>query len=492
LVNKNYSIAGISVPKLFFWVSILFILANSILIYFDNYLLLGLALIAIIGYYGIFEFEKIYYFIVFTTSLSVALQRIFPDFPFNLALPSEPLMILLLFIILLKSIKSGMFEKQILFHPISISILFYLFWIFFTSITSSMPLVSFKHLFSKIWFTVPLFFFPVLLFRRQKNILLFFSLYILSFSFVIIYSISKHLTFGLFDKNAAHFVMQPFFNDHTSYGAVLAMYIPILAGLLFFPKIKPYARLILTFGLALFSIALVLSYTRAAWISVVGALILAGFLLLKIQIRYIILGSIVAIAFLFVYRVEIIDKLNKNKQDSSTEISAHVQSMSNIATDASNLERINRWNSALKMFKERPIIGWGPGTYMFQYAPFQMSGDKTIISTNFAEGGNAHSEYISPLVEQGIPGLLTFLLVIVATFATALKVYYHSKNAKVKLLSLIGILSLTTYLIHGLLNNYLDSDKASVPFWGLIALICSLDIYMLENKNPQLGGAEER
>ena len=380
-------------PKLFFWGSILFILANSILIYFDNYLLLGFALFAVIGYYSIFEFEKIYFFIVFTTSVSVALQRIFPEAPFNLALPSEPLMILLLFIILLKSIQIGMFKKPILAHPISISILFYLFWIFLTSITSSMPLVSFKYLLSKIWYIVPLYFFPVLLFRKQKNIFLFFGLYILSFSFVIIYSISKHLSFGLFDKNAAHFVMQPFFNDHTSYGAVLAMYIPILAGLLFFPKIKPTARIALTIGLALFSIALILSYTRAAWISIVGAFILAAFLLLKIQIRFIIFGSIVAIAFLFIYRVEIIDKLDKNKQDSSTEISAHVQSMSNIATDASNLERINRWNSALKMFKERPLIGWGPGTYMFQYAPFQMSGDKTIISTNFAEGGNAHSDF---------------------------------------------------------------------------------------------------
>ena len=27
--------------------------------------------------------------------------------------------------------------------------------------------------------------------------------------------------------------------------------------------------------------------------------------------------------------------------------------------------------------------------------------DLTIISTNFGDGGNAHSEYLSPLAEQG-------------------------------------------------------------------------------------------
>jgi hypothetical protein len=34
-----------------------------------------------------------------------------------------------------------------------------------------------------------------------------------------------------------------------------------------------------------------------------------------------------------------------------------------------------------------------------------------------------------------------------------------------------------TYFIHGVLNNYLDTDKASVPFWGFIAVLVAIDIY---------------
>jgi len=34
-----------------------------------------------------------------------------------------------------------------------------------------------------------------------------------------------------------------------------------------------------------------------------------------------------------------------------------------------------------------------------------------------------------------------------------------------------------TYFIHGVLNNYLDTDKASVPFWGFIAILVALDVY---------------
>ena len=82
--------------------------------------------------------------------------------------------------------------------------------------------------------------------------------------------------------------------------------------------------------------------------------------------------------------------------------------MSNITTDASNLERINRWKSALRLFAERPTLGWGPGTYQFEYASYQNYYEKTIISTNSGNKGNAHSEYLSILAESGWPGLLVF------------------------------------------------------------------------------------
>jgi hypothetical protein len=36
---------------------------------------------------------------------------------------------------------------------------------------------------------------------------------------------------------------------------------------------------------------------------------------------------------------------------------------------------------------------------------------------------------------------------------------------------------LITYYTHGVLNNYLDTDKASIPFWGFTAMIVAIDIY---------------
>ena len=460
-------------------------------LFFELYYLLPLFTITPLVYFGLFSFEKLYYFAVFATPFSLNLEKIVPGLGFNLSLPSELFLSFLFFILLIKLIEGKLFEIKIFTHPISIAVLFYLFWMFVTSISSSMPQVSFKHFLAQCWFVFPLFFLPMLLFRKKNNILLFFALYIIPFTGVILYSIKKHLSFGLFDKDAGNFVMQPFYNDHTSYGAIIAMFLPVLIGMLFYRNIKVYVKVFIALLAVLFSVALILSYTRAAWISFLGAVILSAFMVLRIKIRYVAVIALAAISLLFIYRIEIIDKLSKNKQDSSAELSAHIKSISNIATDASNRERINRWNCALKMFKERPLLGWGPGTYMFQYAGFQMARDKTIISTNFGEGGNAHSEYIGPLAEQGFMGLITISGIVLTFFLYAFRLYYRLSRSEDRLLVLICIASLSTYFIHGLLNNYLDTDKASVPFWGFMAIICSLDIYT-QKKNPQLGGAEER
>jgi putative inorganic carbon (HCO3(-)) transporter len=470
------------VPISFLLGSLLFILIAAISFYTKQYYFLAASFIPLLFYYSMFRFEMIYYFIVFATPLSIALEWLLPEASFNLSLPSEPLLALMLLILVFKLLSSNLFDKRIFSHPITIAVLIYLGWMLITTITSSMPMVSLKHFFAKVWFVFPLYFFPIVLFKKRMNIHKFFILYIIPLSIVIVYTINKHLSFGLFDKKAAHLVMRPFYNDHTSYGAILAMYLPVLIGLILLFRKQLLKRTIFLGLLGLFTVATVLSYTRAAWISVLGALLLLLLLSLKIKLRTILLLAGLVISILFTFRLEIIDKLDKNQQDSSTELSEHVESISNIATDASNLERINRWNSALKMFKEKPILGWGPGTYMFQYAPFQMADDKTIISTNFGDWGNAHSEYIGPLAEQGVPGLITVLLIVFTTLQTAFRLYYHTKDKLEKHLILISILSLTTYFIHGLLNNYLDTDKASVPFWGMIAIIVSIDLWKNKDK----------
>ena len=186
----------------------------------------------------------------------------------------------------------------------------------------------------------------------------------------------------------------------------------------------------------------------------------------------------VIIALFFVYEKEIMIQLESGRYKSTKNrnIEQRLQSIANVTTDASNTERFNRWASAIRMFKEKPFFGWGPGTFQFQYAPFQISTEKTQISTNFGEKGNSHSEYIGPLAETGVLGLLSFLGILITSLLTAGKLVYHSPTKKTRVFAIAIALGLITYFVHGTLNNFLDTDKACAPFWGFIAMLVMMDV----------------
>ena len=96
--------------------------------------------------------------------------------------------------------------------------------------------------------------------------------------------------------------------------------------------------------------------------------------------------------------------------------------------------------------------------------------------------GNAHSEYLGPLSESGFVGLISFLALVLAIIIYAINMYYET-NEKVKKTLLLGIIvSLISYFIHGLFNNFLDTDKASVAIWGVVAIIVALDLVNSKNK----------
>ena len=123
--------------------------------------------------------------------------------------------------------------------------------------------------------------------------------------------------------------------------------------------------------------------------------------------------------------------LAKNTHEHTTEaFEEKIQSAANVTTDASNLERINRWDCAVQMFKKKPITGFGPGTYAFEYAPFQDPENQTIISTNFGDMGNAHSEYLGALSETGLIGLLLFLSIVASIFVYAIRLYCPNRHCR--------------------------------------------------------------
>ncbi|MCK5765478.1 MAG: O-antigen ligase family protein, partial [Bacteroidales bacterium] len=446
-------------------VSIAFIVLNCYLIIQDKYYALLTPILLIFLFLYIFSLDKLILLITFLTPIAINFKD--PDMGIGITLPTEPLLLGVLVVFILKLFYDGGFNRKIVTHPVSIFIIINLIWLGITTITSEIPLVSVKFLIARLWFVVPFYFIGILLFKKVKNIKVFNWLYIIPLLIVIFYTLVNHAGYG-FDKPSSNMVMQPFYNDHTAYGAVIAMFIPFFAGFSLSKSYTNSQRLASFIVLFLLIIGLIFSYSRAAWISISFALMVYAIIAFRIKFRWVLGGFLLLAGLFYMFSFQLIDRLESNKQDSSTDFAEHIQSMSNISSDASNLERINRWNCALRLYEERPFWGWGPGTYQFVYAPYQRSKEKTIISTNAGDMGNAHSEYIGPLSESGVLGMLTFIAIVIAVSITGLRVYKRADSKEVKLISLVILLGLMSYFAHGLLNNFLDTDKASVPFWGFI------------------------
>jgi len=454
--------------------SLAFLALNIYLFLHDKYWGILLPLLLLMAILYTFSMEKVMMLITFLTPLAVNLKS--SDFNVGISLPTEPMLFAVMIIFLFKLLLDGGYDRRIMRHPVSIAIVINLIWIFITCFTSELPVVSIKFMVSRLWFVIPFFFLAVVMFKDTKYIKQFQWFYIIPLLFVIFYTLFNHSMHG-FDKPSSNMVMKPFYNDHTAYGAAIAFFLPMFVGFVLAATNKKSTRIFAFIVLVILVMGIIFSYSRAAWISVAFALGVYVIVKLKIKFRWVILAMVVLVGVFYVFRYQFIEKLEKNKQDSSTDFVEHVQSISNISSDASNLERINRWASALRLFKERPIFGWGPGTYQFVYAPFQRSKEKTIISTNYGDMGNAHSEYIGPLSEEGVLGMLTFLAIVILTAITGMRVYKRARDKEVKWLSLLIMLGLITYYIHGLMNNFLDTDKASVPFWAFTAMLVALDIY---------------
>ena len=440
----------------------------------ENYWIAAIPLFIVISYLAIFSLDIILLIIAFSTPLAVVLND--KSSGPALSIPGEPLMFGVLLLFVFKFIFEGKFDRKILNHPVTLAIAFHILWMFITSVTSTYPLVSFKHLLSQLWFIIPFYLLGTQLFREKKNIKIFVWLYSSTLLIVIFYTLIQHAQ-NSWTQKAAHWVMIPFYNDHTAYAAVLALFIPPMIAFMRDRYSSFRERFLAGFMSIMLIIAIILSYTRAAWLSLIVTLIVYFIYSFRIKFYNVLLIGAGLVTLFMIFSSDIFMKLEKNRQDSATDFNKHIKSISNITTDASNLERINRWNSALRMWKQKPFFGWGPGTYQFNYAPFQKSSETTIISTNAGDSGNAHSEFIGPLSEEGVFGMLAMVLIVITVIYRSSILYSTSKDPNIRLLTLGILLGLITYFVHGTLNNFLDTDKLSVPFWAFIAMLVSMDVY---------------
>lgn len=440
------------------------------------------------------------FFFLFLLSLPLSVKTSIGFNETTLMFPSELLTGILVFAFMFTWLFNSTFEKRFLFHPVTVSLLLYLLTTVLMLPFSSSGLISAKATVVRICYLIVSYFFMHLLLKHlaekaYKPVLY----YGASMVPVIIYVLFRHSQYG-FSKDTSGYVTNPFYSDHTIYSACIAMILPTFIALSANSRLFNFnftKRTLLLAACSVFMIAIFFSYCRATWISLAVVLLFSLALRFRIIFRQLIVFSIFCGTFAFMNRDAIVESLRKNRSDSNARhagLTEQTKSIANISNDESNAERLNRWSCAIRMFAEKPLCGFGLGTYQFQYLGFQKESEMTRISVTSpynvlqGRGGTAHSEYFLSLSETGIFPLSFFILALLFGVKTGMKIIYTDTNEKRKIIVKAALAGMLTYAVHALFNNFLDTDKAAFLFWSCLCIIVTADLEQKKNNAAELMG----
>lgn len=405
----------------------------------------------------------------------------------GLSIPIEPMLLGIALIFIFRQVSKGGIPRQVLRHPLTLLIFLQTIWVAATLLKSSYSEVSLKFLVARLVYIAVYYFFFIELFKKRKNIKKFLFLYLLGYIPVILYSLQRIGANG-FSRPYSPVMAEPFYSDHTILGACIAMLLPICV-LYYFNRKKlikdKRLRSFVTFSLFVLVFGVIFSYSRAAWLSLIVVMFLRLLFMIRLSYGLIVAGLGVMVGFIYYNGENIVEAIRSREIRSGDSFFEHAQSVANVNTDESNLERINRWSCALRMYKDRPFWGYGPGTYERNYGTYQRLEETTRISSWDGDRGDAHSEYFTALSEQGMPGLIFLLLIIFYSIRLGMRVYYQARDPETRLLALGILLGLFTYYVHGGVNSFLDIDKAASLFWAMTAMLLALEMYHKNAESSQ-------
>jgi O-antigen ligase len=428
----------------------------------------------IIAYVAVINFKSLYFLLLATIPFSI-------EYSFSGSLgtdlPDEPLMIGLMFVSWIfilsnyKSLPTGFFSNFLI-----VALLIHLFWIFTTSITSVISLVSFKIFAAKVWYVTTFCFLTAIVLRTKEDLRKAFWCIYIPLSLLVIQVIIRHAMQN-FSFDEINKPMYPFFRNHVNYAAILSVFFPLILWARGQYAEGTSKRRLLSFSILLYIVAIYLSYTRTCYLAL---LIIYPFYL---AIRYKLMKPFLIVAFVGITIGLTYLFTNNNYLEYAPEFKETIihdefgQHLSSTfeGKDVSSMERVYRWVAATRMFKDHPWLGFGPGNFNPFYKRYTVTSFETYVSDN-PEGSTTHNYPLMLLTEQGIPGLAIFVFLTIVIFTYGEIIYHRITNEEDKKMAMTVLLMLAMVYVNLLLSDMLETDKVGPFFFIGIALLVSLDI----------------
>ncbi|MNX81409.1 O-Antigen ligase [compost metagenome] len=210
-------------------------------------------------------------------------------------------------------------------------------------------------------------------------------------------------------------------------------------------------------GLIVILLCQLLTQSRSGWIGTVVILLLAGALI----DRKILVKSVLAlgVGMLFFYNM----------------IWSRLITLTN-SEFGSNLNRTRVWHSAQQMIAERPLFGFGPGSWTHVYPQFRNPLEWENLQ-------NAHSFYLHMGAEYG---LIVLVLLLVLTLGLVWKTLRETKgHAQWEAAAVVMACSLAGYLVMGIFEFTFSEGRNSIIFFIQLGMLVAMQQRVITEKSAE-------
>jgi O-antigen ligase len=393
----------------------------------------------------------------------------------GLDFPDEPLMALITFLCLAIIVyHPKIVPPSFINHPLISLLALHIFWICITCVYSTNVWLSLKFLLAKTWYIVPFVVLPSMVHINKAGIKKLAICLIVPMVFVIVQSLIRHAFYG-FNFEGIKNTLSPFFRNHVTYSSMLVCLLAVVWAMLrLTPKSNIY-RLYPQIVIIIFITGLICSYSRGAWLALITGMIAYLLIRKKLIVKAVI--SFVIILLLSGLWLGSNNHYLKFAPDYNTTVfhpqfTEHLQATVDLK-DVSNAERFYRWIAAVNMIMARPVTGFGPNNFYDNYKSYTEAPFKTWVSDN-PEHSSVHNYFLLTTLEQGLPGLLFFVLLCVGMLSWSQKLYHSLEDEFYKTIAIvIGVIVIMIGTLN-LMNDLIETDKNGSLFWLCLGLLVVL------------------
>lgn len=266
------------------------------------------------------------------------------------------------------------------------------------------------------------------------------------------------------------------FEQPNPFGAFMGISLPValMSALAYWRVRSRWLALYYALVSGVIGVALLMSWSRGAWIAVAGALVVVAFMIPRKPIIRVF--TLVAVTTLLggAFFLNLIPNALIQRLETSFEELFAITDVRGVQITTENyavIERLAHWQAATEMARYHPF-GVGIGNYESAYASYRL--------INWVDSlGHAHNYYLNLLAEVGILGLIAYLIFQAHWMLLCWRLSAHPDEV-VRLTS-IGILGAIVYIaLHSFFDNvYVNNLFLHIAI--IFGIVITLHTRMMQN-----------